>query len=145
MKLVTPPEAQAALEADERTVYLDVRTVQEFAAGHAAGAINLPVMTRDPSGMMMPNRDFIAIAEKVLDKTQPVLCGCMSGGRSQAAAKMLLDHGFDDVTNILGGWGGGGDPRTGQRVSGWLASGLPTSTDVDDETSYEALRRKAGL
>ena len=116
MKLVTPPEAQAALEADERTVYLDVRTVQEFAAGHAAGAINLRVMTRDPSGMMMPNRDFIAIAEKVLDKTQPVLCGCMSGGHSQAAAKMLLDHGFDDVSNILGGWVEFG--RTGEVYAG---------------------------
>lgn len=30
--------------------YLDVRTVEEFQAGHAPGAVNIPVMVRGPGG-----------------------------------------------------------------------------------------------
>lgn len=145
MKLMTPPEAKATLDADERAVYLDVRTEAEFAAGHPEGAWNLPVMVRGPSGMMQPNHDFLVIADKLLARDQPLLCACLAGGRSQAAARMLLDHGFSNVANVIGGWGGGGDPRTGRRVAGWRDAGLPISSVVDDETSHQALRRKAGL
>ncbi|CAI9111014.1 OLC1v1011147C3 [Oldenlandia corymbosa var. corymbosa] len=34
--------------------YLDVRTPEEFSAGHAAGAINVPYMFRVGSGLLLP-------------------------------------------------------------------------------------------
>ena len=54
----TPQAAHAALMDDREAVYLDVRTEEEFAAGHPAGAINVPVAFPNPSGGMLLNPDF---------------------------------------------------------------------------------------
>lgn len=144
IELVTPTEAKQALDEDDGAVYIDVRTEREFAAGHPRGAINIPAFTPGSHGGLETNREFVEIVSALISPERRVLCGCQMGGRSMAAAEMLAEHGFGSVANVIGGYGGGPDPRDGRPIPGWSAAGLPVSTDVDDENSYAALRRKAG-
>lgn len=79
--------ADARTLVDAGATLLDVRTPQEFASGHASGAVNIPVQ---------------ALAERrsELDPGQPVVIYCRSGGRSAQAARMLRDAGFQSVFDV---------------------------------------------
>ena len=57
-----PPEAFETLKKNPDALYLDVRTEGEFAAGHPAGAINIPVMVAKGPGQMQLNLDFVEVA-----------------------------------------------------------------------------------
>jgi rhodanese-related sulfurtransferase len=143
IKQLKPVEAHEVLKSNPDAIYLDVRTENEFAAGHPAGAINIPVVFIKGPGQMQINPDFVEIAEQVLPKNGALVVGCMSGGRSQRACEMLEEAGYADLTNVVGGFGGQRD-ATGQVVApGWRDAGLPVSNDVGD-ASYAALRKKAG-
>ena len=61
---------------------LDVRTPAEFARGHVAGSINIPL-------------DQVLRNLHQLPKDRPVITCCQSGGRSAQAASVLKDHGFE--------------------------------------------------
>jgi rhodanese-related sulfurtransferase len=139
-----PPEAYETLKQNPDAIYLDVRTEGEFAQGHAAGAINIPVVFIKGPGQMQPNPDFLEVAEKVLPKSRKLVVGCLAGGRSMRACEMLEDAGYTDLTNVTGGFGGQRDQSGNVVVTGWRDSGLPVSTDAGDAT-YEAQRKKAGL
>ncbi|HCR18148.1 MAG TPA: rhodanese-like domain-containing protein [Candidatus Latescibacteria bacterium] len=140
---INPNEAKAGLDDDPEAVYLDVRTEMEFAQGHAVGAINIPVAFQDPAIGMTHNTEFQAVAEKNLDKDRTIYCGCQVGARSQMAAEILERAGFTKLKNIQGGFGGKRDQQTGQvLMEGWRELGLPVSTDVNEENSYEGLKYK---
>lgn len=79
----------AALVAAGKVVLVDVRSPEEFAAGHIAGAINMPLERFDPSAV--PH-----VANK-----QTVLY-CRSGKRSFAAAEML-DETAGSAVHLDGG------------------------------------------
>jgi rhodanese-related sulfurtransferase len=144
VKQVTPSEAKKALDGDGGAIYLDVRTEEEFAAGHAAGAINIPVAVIDPdTGAMRPNTDFLQVAGQVLPKSKSIFCGCKSGGRSQRAAEMLAGAGYTGVSNVRGGFSGQVDPSGRVVVKGWAAEGLPVSTDTSDAVSYQGVCKRA--
>ena len=64
IKQAEPPQAHETLTKNPAAVYLDVRTEDEFAQGHAAGAINIPVVFIKGPGAMEPNPDFVTVAEK---------------------------------------------------------------------------------
>ena len=49
VKQTDPLETNDILQKDKTAAYVDVRTVQEFQAGHVPGAANIPVMIPDPS------------------------------------------------------------------------------------------------
>jgi len=69
---------------------IDVRTKGEYATGHYAGAINIPV-------------DALAGKIKSLGATDtPLVVYCASGSRSGQAAAQLKAAGFTDVTNAGG-------------------------------------------
>jgi rhodanese-related sulfurtransferase len=144
IKQQIPPEAHETLKQNPDALYLDVRTEGEFAAGHAAGAINIPVMVARGPGQMQLNPDFVEIAEKVLAKGKKLVVGCMAGGRSQRACEMLEEAGFTDLTNVVGGFGGQRDASGKVVVTGWKDSGLPVTTDLGD-AAYAAQKAKAGL
>lgn len=144
IKQVEPPEAHETLSGNPSAVYLDVRTEGEFAQGHPAGAINIPVVFIKGPGQMEVNPDFVAIAEKVLPKTTMLVVGCLAGGRSQRACEMLEEAGYSDLTNVRGGFGGARDPSGQVVVTGWRDAGLPVTTELGDAT-YSAQRAKAGL
>jgi rhodanese-related sulfurtransferase len=144
IKQVEPPQAHHVLKNNPEAVYLDVRTEEEFAQGHAAGAINIPVLFMRGPGQREPNADFVKLAEKVLPKGKTLVVGCMAGGRSQQACEILEEAGYSDLSNIRGGWGGARDALGNILVAGWRDAGLPTSNELGD-ASYQGLRKKAGL
>ena len=70
---------------------VDVRNPGEAAAGMIAHAVNIPVG-------QLPDR----IAE--LDPARPTVVYCAGGYRSSVAASFLRQRGFNDVSDVLGGY-----------------------------------------
>jgi rhodanese-related sulfurtransferase len=127
IRQTTPPEAHETLQADPTAVYLDVRTAEEFAAGHPAGAVNVPVLFFR-NGQSTPNPDFVASVQRVIPPATRLLVGCQAGGRSQHGAGLLVAAGYTDVTNVQGGFGGARDQTGRLVIPGWRDAGLPIET-----------------
>ena len=142
VKEITPQQAHDTLTADNNVVYIDVRTIQEFANGHATGAVNIPVAFADPARGMVLNPDFVGVVERNFSKDRQIIVGCQAGPRSTRAAGMLLEAGYHDVSNLLGGFGGMRDQMGNVIAPGWSASGLPVSHDTGEGVSYELLAAK---
>jgi rhodanese-related sulfurtransferase len=139
-----PPQAHEILKSNPEAIYLDVRTEPEFAQGHPAGAINVPVVFFKGPGQMELNGEFVDVVVKTLPREKKLVVGCLAGGRSQRACELLEAAGYIDLTNVRGGFGGARDASGQVVVAGWRDAGLPVSSEVGDN-SYQALRRKAGL
>jgi rhodanese-related sulfurtransferase len=89
-KKISAEEAKAMIDAGN-VIILDVRTQEEYDAGHIAEAIRLE------------SADFETKAASVLpDKNATILIYCRSGNRSKTAAKMLLELGYTDVYDFGG-------------------------------------------
>lgn len=71
-------------------VLLDVRTEEEYLAGHIPDSVNLPLQQLDK------------IASVVDNKGAPLLVYCLSGARSRRAASMLRRMGYKNAKNIGG-------------------------------------------
>jgi len=106
VKEVTPQQAHDTLQSDVGAVYIDVRTEREFAAGHPQGAVNIPVAFPDPARGMVMNADFVKVVEGNFPKAKKIIVGCQAGPRSNAAAGLLQQAGYQDVSNMVGGFGG---------------------------------------
>lgn len=85
-------ESFSTFLSDDDVQLVDVRTPEEYASGHIAGAKNIDVY----------DRDFMDTASKSLDKSKPVAVYCRSGKRSSEAARKLSEKGYN-VTNLNGG------------------------------------------
>jgi rhodanese-related sulfurtransferase len=144
IKQVEPPQAYELLKSNPDAIYLDVRTEDEFAQGHPAGAINIPVVFLNPGSPPEPNGSFLAVAEKVLPRDKPLVVGCMAGGRSQRACDILEQAGYSDLANVRGGFGGARDASGAMVVTGWRDAGLPVSSETGDR-AYQALSKKASI
>lgn len=81
--VITAPEG-------ERPFVLDVRTPQEFAAGHIPGAVNIPV-------------DDLRSRLDELPRDRTIAAYCQVGQRGYLATRILLQSGFD-AANIGGGY-----------------------------------------
>lgn len=92
IKIIDPQEYKS-LVVNKPVQLIDVRTPEEFQEGAIAHAKNINV--NDPN--------FKANIEK-LDKKQPVYIYCRSGARSQSAAKVMIDLGFEQVIDLQGGY-----------------------------------------
>ena len=146
IKQITPPEAHEIMAKDGAVIYLDVRTVPEFTAGHPQQGINIPVVFFDQATQQpVPNPDFLLAVEANIPKDAKVIVGCQVGGRSQRAAELMAQAGYADVSNMQGGFGGSRDQTGRTIVSGWQESGLPVSTDNGEGVSYASLAAKAGV
>jgi rhodanese-related sulfurtransferase len=143
VKHVTVREARE--KQAEGYTYVDVRSVPEFAQGHPAGAVNVPLLHRDErTGQMAPNRDFLRVMYGRFAPDARLLIGCQVGGRSVQAAELLAASGFSDVSNVLGGFGGARDPLTGAvRAEGWSQAGLPVESEKNPGHSYGTVRGRA--
>lgn len=73
-------------------VVVDVRDSKEFAAGHIAGAINVPYSSLD--GKMTELESY---------KARPVVLVCKLGQHAGAAGRKLRAQGFGDVRRLSGG------------------------------------------
>ena len=69
---------------------LDVRQDWEYAEGHVPGALLIPL-------------DQLKTRLDELPRDQAIHIICRSGNRSVNASSILLDGGFKDVRNVLGG------------------------------------------
>lgn len=144
IRRISPLEAKDLLDADSDAVYLDVRTVPEFDAGHVPGAKNIPVLDRDPYGRMAPVPRFAEIVEANFGKDVRCVTGCQKGARSMMAANALVAAGFTNVVDMQGGWGGEMD-MTGRVVDpGWVARGLPATVESEPQDRFETLAGAKG-
>jgi rhodanese-related sulfurtransferase len=141
MKHVSVTEAHQLQAAG--STYVDVRSTQEFEAGHPAGAVNIPLLEPDDRGQMAQNPDFLRVMKATFPAGAPLLVGCQAGMRSLKAAQMLETFGFTDVTNVRGGFGGARDQMGTLVEPGWHTAGLPIETDAAPEHTYDALLEKA--
>jgi rhodanese-related sulfurtransferase len=99
------PATFAAAVATPGVVTLDVRTPEEFAEGHIAGATNYNV--EDPA--------FTALIS-ALDPNTTYAVYCRSGNRSQVAVEQMVAAGITSIYEMTDG------------IIGWEAAGYPTQT-----------------
>ena len=142
IKEITPKEAHDLLAKGPNCVYIDVRTEREFSAGHPQGAVNIPVAFPDPARGMVVNQDFVSVVEAHFPKDKKIIVGCQAGPRSDAAARVLLDAGYQDVASMQGGFGGMRDPFGQVIAPGWSGLGLPVSQENGEGVNYESLAAK---
>jgi rhodanese-related sulfurtransferase len=91
--------------AESGVVILDVRSADEFAAGHISGAINI-----DVEGLQFDS----GIA--TLDKNATYAVYCHSGRRSKIAVGKMADAGFTKLFNLTSG------------IADWQSQGYPVVT-----------------
>ena len=101
---ISPSDALPRVEA-AYSQFVDVRTPEEYAAGHAVRARNIPL-------------NELPAKLDHLEKNEPVYLICQSGRRSKEAAEILTANGFKWVFNVTGG------------TNEWTARGLPTETTI---------------
>jgi len=111
----------------DQPVIVDVRSIPEYAAGHPAGAWNIPYpfiyqycdsQGRQPDGACVSGLDpdqrifqdndvFVAAVEKAVpNKDTPIYTLCRTGHRSVLAANLLTAAGYTHVRNIWQGFVG---------------------------------------
>ena len=95
-----PPKGVETIGVEELKEYqkkgaliLDVRTPEEYRAGHIPGSKNQPV-----------GPEFLAGLPK--DKTKPIVVYCRSGKRAADAERQLLKRGYEQVYHFgsIGKW-----------------------------------------
>jgi rhodanese-related sulfurtransferase len=101
VRTVAPAAAKALIASGDVTV-IDVRTPQEFAAGHVVGATNINVEAAD-------------FADRIesLDASDAYVVYCRSGRRSAVAAELMKQARFTDVADAGG-------------LDALIAAGVPT-------------------
>ena len=82
--------------SDTSVVRLDVRSIDEYASGHIAKAINIDVM----------KDDFKTKATSLLPKDKTIALYCRSGRRSKKAAGILVENGYKviELNSGISGW-----------------------------------------
>lgn len=141
VKRVSPGEAKKLLD-EEGYLYLDVRSEPEYAAGHPAGAHNVPVMHAGPAGMK-PNPDFLDVVQALYPRDTKLVVGCRSGQRSMRAAELLTGAGYTNVIEQRAGFEGPRNSFGAVTEAGWGPAGLPVET-VTAGASYAELKKQAG-
>ncbi len=97
---ITASELSARRAAGTAPVVIDVRTKEEYAAGHIPGALNI---------------SFDRVAERISEIEAPngVALYCMVGPRARKGEAALLGAGYTRVFHLDGG------------LAAWQAAGLP--------------------
>lgn len=79
---------QAWTEIENGALAIDVRSSEDFNAGHIKGAINIP-----------HDQIELRLSEIKQKKDQPIVVYCKSGRRAAMAEEVLKEHGFSRVIN----------------------------------------------
>lgn len=94
--------AEIVASPPDDLVILDIRTPEEFAAGHIAGAINIDYYAADFESKLSS-----------LDPDVPYVMYCNSGNRSSNALPLMDSIGFQEVYELDGG------------IQAWFSAGQP--------------------
>jgi hydroxyacylglutathione hydrolase len=97
-------QALESRQRDGTVQVIDVRSPDEWSAGHLPGAVHIPLAA-------LPDR----IGE--IDPAKPVVVHCQGGGRSAIAASFIKANGLDGVANLEGGF------------EAWRAADLPVEQE----------------
>ena len=90
-KKISAADAKARMDSGDTIVILDVRTQEEYDAGHIPGAI------------LVPNETIVDKQPELLpDLDAEILVYCRSGNRSAQAAKKLIAIGYTNVIDFGG-------------------------------------------
>ena len=100
---ISHEELAERVEQGTAPLILDVRSAQEYRAGHIPGALNIP---HDE----LPER----LSELEISESGEIVVHCQSGRRATASEKLLAAAGFTQVRDLEG------------HMQGWRAAGLPT-------------------
>lgn len=101
--VITPAALMQQMATEQKPLIIDVRTAQEYNAGHVPSAINIPhteIASR--------------LAELTAHKDEPVVLYCQSGVRVRSAADALHQAGFTQILHLegdMGGWQRGNFPQ----------------------------------
>jgi rhodanese-related sulfurtransferase len=88
---ISAADAKARMDSGDELIILDVRTKEEFDAGHIPGAI------------LVPNETIIDTRPDLLPELHAeILVYCRSGNRSAQAAKKLIAMGYTNVYDFGG-------------------------------------------
>lgn len=89
-------------EMQGKGLLIDVRTPEEYAAGHLEGAVNIDWLGPDFETKI-----------QALDKDRELFLYCKAGSRSAKAQKKLREWGFHHTVNLEGGYDAYLKARTG--------------------------------
>lgn len=91
--LLTPKEVVSKRDNTPQLIIVDVRTPEEYAAGHIEGA-------------QLINWNDPTFEQRIatMDKSQPTVVYCAVGGRSGKAYMKLKQMGFQQVFDMKGGF-----------------------------------------
>lgn len=105
--LITVPELSAADLAARRPrpVVIDVRGESEWEAGHMNGAHHIPL-------------GYLTERLEEIPRDRPVVLHCQGGSRSHIGVSLLQAQGYQNVSNLTGGFGA------------WETAGLPVERDA---------------
>jgi rhodanese-related sulfurtransferase len=90
---VRPDAIQSELEGGGTPYVIDVRTQQEWSAGHIECAVHIPI------------DDISKRLSEVARDGRKMYLICAGGGRSSAAATLLANRGYLNVHSVEGGMG----------------------------------------
>ena len=105
VEVITPADGSLLIhDMGDRLTIIDVRTPEEFAAGHIDGAVNLDLEGGQFSTLIVD-----------LPKNEAYLVYCHTGRRSALAADTMAKAGFTDVRDMGG-------------IADWQSAGYPVVT-----------------
>ena len=119
---ISQEEAKKMMQADDNHVIVDVRTQEEFDAGHIPGALLIPneTITDTPP-------DALPVYDQI------ILIYCRSGNRSKQAAAKLAAMGYTNLYEF-----GGINTWDGEIVTGNTADAVTETVTETAEASTEA-------
>ncbi len=95
------PQSAAEKIGNQEVMVVDVREPNEYAQGHIAGSLLIPL------GQLSHR------VEELGNKEREIIMVCRSGNRSSYAAEYLAGQGFNKIANLSGG------------MVAWLRAGMP--------------------
>ena len=88
---INTQDLQAMHAQNQNLVIIDNRDPESYNLQHIPDAINIPLSQ-------------LPVQYSQLAKQEPVVCYCYRGESSKLAAQMLIEHGFNQVYSLIGGF-----------------------------------------
>ncbi|MCO4761069.1 MAG: rhodanese-like domain-containing protein [Myxococcales bacterium] len=112
-------------------LYVDIRTLSEFAAGHPPGALHVPLY-EDRAGKRVLQHNFISTLKALRDRTPHttvLVLACRTGARSKQACALIAAYKLTNIIEFPGGWTGQVDAWGRRTAPGWRDASLPVADD----------------